>query len=545
MARRKVGLGARSQAFKRLLLRGGGEAARTYADTLKSQGFYAIWPLHEDLGYTATNVSDNAGLDGTHARVRLAATEGPDGGNAVQYVPDDNSLTNVLTDALKGLFSGDEGALLVWIKPREASVIGSGNAWLVRLVGANGGQLQTGRSTNWKTERKAGGISKDAVYPALPAGDDWTCVLVGYSVSQDKLQTWVNGQPGSVVTGNAAWNEELSGAYIGAHSSQVREWDGYLAWVALADRFPDDAMVQATYNIPTAAQAYTGPNPLNPNRFRPDNTGAHDLTIPTYDGSGEAVHPDVYDAGEGNTWNGYRYWMAMTPYPGGDASYENPSILASDDGETWVVPTGLTNPIEPQPGSGINSDPDLTMIDGTLYCVWRWANPGTAAKFYCLSSTDGVTWGNKTEIVDDTTKGSDLSPSIVQVGSTFYMYTRRKGQNPSVFCRTASAITGPWSEPVAVAGSGASDTSAHVDALYVPEDGENGIIYLHLTPGLIATIDAADPFTAYLPDYESRTYGVYRSTIVRTATGFDVWSSYHDVGANDWIIARTAVVEAW
>src|SRR5438270_13677 len=49
------------------------------------------------------------------------------------------------------------------------------------------------------------------------------------------------------------------------------------------------------------------------------------MTVPTYDGSNQSVHPDVvaFDA----AWHGARYWMTMTPYPGSDQHLENPSIL--------------------------------------------------------------------------------------------------------------------------------------------------------------------------------------------------------------------------
>ena len=89
------------------------------------------------------------------------------------------------------------------------------------------------------------------------------------------------------------------------------------------------------------------------------------LTTPTYDASGEATHPGVYDAGTGQTWNGYRYWMVMTPYPNSDATKENPSILASADGTTWVVPAGLTNPIA-SPNPVQCSDPDIVVVSGTM-----------------------------------------------------------------------------------------------------------------------------------------------------------------------------------
>ncbi len=37
----------------------------------------------------------------------------------------------------------------------------------------------------------------------------------------------------------------------------------------------------------------------------------------------------------------------MTPYPNGNDTYENPSILAGNDGTSWAVPAGLINPIDP------------------------------------------------------------------------------------------------------------------------------------------------------------------------------------------------------
>jgi hypothetical protein len=69
---------------------------------------------------------------------------------------------------------------------------------------------------------------------------------------------------------------------------------------------------------PRNLDPYTGVAFLNwnANRAYVKNASAP-LTIPTYDASGQAIHPDVIDFGSGNTWNGYRYWMAMTPYTGG------------------------------------------------------------------------------------------------------------------------------------------------------------------------------------------------------------------------------------
>src|SRR5258706_15870766 len=71
------------------------------------------------------------------------------------------------------------------------------------------------------------------------------------------------------------------------------------------------------------------------------------MTVPTYDGSGQSVHPDVvaFDS----PWHGARYWMTMTPYPKSNQKLENPSILSSDDGVAVGGPAGLKNPVVAPP----------------------------------------------------------------------------------------------------------------------------------------------------------------------------------------------------
>ena len=78
------------------------------------------------------------------------------------------------------------------------------------------------------------------------------------------------------------------------------------------------------------------------------------LSTPTYDESGQVVHPDLVYFPEGwgrdkkgNDWN---YWLALTPFPNCKESYENPSVLVSNDGVIWRAPHGLKNPVEAEPG---------------------------------------------------------------------------------------------------------------------------------------------------------------------------------------------------
>ena len=132
----------------------------------------------------------------------------------------------------------------------------------------------------------------------------------------------------------------------------------------------------------------------------PYNTPMPAIT-PTYDGSGQAIHPGVLDFKDitpSGTWKGWRYWMGMTPYPAAQDKYENPSILVSKDGFTWKVPEGLTNPLYPWPGPGtwnydfdIEYDPDEDKLWGTFNTSIKSGGVETVHE-YMISSPDGITW---------------------------------------------------------------------------------------------------------------------------------------------------------
>lgn len=146
------------------------------------------------------------------------------------------------------------------------------------------------------------------------------------------------------------------------------------------------------------------------------------------------MHPRVVDTGG---WNGYRYWMAMTPFTGSNAVVENPCILASNDGSTWVVPDGLTNPIDPNPGGGKNnSDADLILgQDGKLWCFWREFSP---VVIYASSSSDGITWSAPQSVLS----GVDVtSPSVLWDGSQYVMYC----VEGTITKRTCATPNGTWS----------------------------------------------------------------------------------------------------
>lgn len=114
--------------------------------------------------------------------------------------------------------------------------------------------------------------------------------------------------------------------------------------------------------------------------------------------SNQVTHPDVVIMDE--AWNGYRYWAIYTPNVMRISIYENPSIVASNDGVHWEVPDGLTNPIDPQPSSTRYHNCDADMIYNpemdAMMGYWNWADDqagGVGAEVRLRISYDGVHWG--------------------------------------------------------------------------------------------------------------------------------------------------------
>lgn len=126
------------------------------------------------------------------------------------------------------------------------------------------------------------------------------------------------------------------------------------------------------------------------------------LTIPTSDGSGEAVHPSVLYFKE--KWNNYHYWMVITPYNNSDSELENPEIVVSNDGITWVVPAGVTNPLVPSPINGYSADTELVYNTdtNTMWIVYR-ATINAIDYVKVMSSTNGVTWTAPVDILSSST----------------------------------------------------------------------------------------------------------------------------------------------
>lgn len=137
------------------------------------------------------------------------------------------------------------------------------------------------------------------------------------------------------------------------------------------------------------------------------------VQVPTYDGSGQAVHPCVIDIAQG--FQGYRYWMAMTPYPFGEYRYENPSLRASHDGYQWRHIEGIPDPIieAPRGEQRHHSDPVILLQDGLMYMVYRTTDMRRGrSSLWLVRSNDLRTWSEPDLVLEGEWL---LSPAICVV----------------------------------------------------------------------------------------------------------------------------------
>lgn len=169
------------------------------------------------------------------------------------------------------------------------------------------------------------------------------------------------------------------------------------------------------------------PRPSGPYRgaFSPPYNATSELPIPSPILGVDAMHPDVVDFG--TAWNGYRYWMAFTPYNGNEQT-EVPSIVATNDitgGGTWVVPAGFTNPITADPaGLAHMADTDLAYDDNTdrLHVLYVYTDESSYQDIRAKSTDGGGTWSSETVVLTAPLATAYGNPSVIRTDAGWRMY---------------------------------------------------------------------------------------------------------------------------
>ena len=284
-----------------------------------------------------------------------------------------------------------------------------------------------------------------------------------------------------------------------------------------------------------------------PYRRLPGKTPRHHptiLNIPTSEGTGQAVHPDVAYAPEGFGKERWRYWMACTPYPYANFVFENPELFASHDGITWVIPEGTRNPIVPTPPGAMdhNSDPDLLFVDQKLWLYYRETRRGSMPfehRIFLVTSEDGVQWTSPREVVLDASDPAGLmSHAIIRQDSVFHMFTIGNTSTGFQLSRRESVDGLTWSQPVicSVAGVPAGRQIWHLDVIRETDRlsaifvSEKNLFAHRLHYGFSHDAGLTWQLNGFLldPGYEFEEAFLYRATLLKRSSernDYDVWYS--------------------
>jgi hypothetical protein len=175
-------------------------------------------------------------------------------------------------------------------------------------------------------------------------------------------------------------------------------------WKLGTEPGPQHATAMAEGLDPVEFVAFVDPNAL------PDRLPLRAIDLTTYDGSGQVVHPDVAFTLDGLDGQSR---LAITPYPWGNANYENPSLFEGSGRDTWTEPAGLTNPVVKPPG-GYLSDPDILWLadQRELWLYYRHVDDGN--EVLLTQSTDGGVRWTAPRLVLRVPNHQAVSPTVVR-----------------------------------------------------------------------------------------------------------------------------------
>lgn len=281
------------------------------------------------------------------------------------------------------------------------------------------------------------------------------------------------------------------------------------------------------------------------------------LEVETYDGSGQAVHPDHVwlPAGRDDATQA----LLATPYPFGNANFENPSFYIGVNGDDWAVPAGLTNPFV-LPNAGYLSDPDALYDPVSREILVYYRQVTSENRIWLTRSSDGVRWGEPA-LVASAPNHQIISPTVVRRGPTdWLMWSVNAGTAGCTSSSTTVELRRStdgvhWSpaEPVSLDQPGGF--AWHLDVEWIPARNEYWAVYPLKTAGdcttralYLATSPDGVHWTTYASPVRSRGAipemmdVVYRSTVDYDASSDEVTLWYsgasYDGGAYVWHLAR-------
>jgi hypothetical protein len=203
------------------------------------------------------------------------------------------------------------------------------------------------------------------------------------------------------------------------------------------------------------------------------------MDIPTYDGSGQVVHPDYVRTPDGVFTAPHH--LAITPYPFNEPALENPSHFIGTRRDEWSLEAGAPNPVA-RPAIGYLSDPDMLYVPESRE-LWLYYRHVPGDNFILMTrSTDGLRWTDPVQVVHRPAH-EVVSQSVVRRGpGDWWMYSVNAGERgcggPSTTIEVRRSMDGvSWTDPEPL-GLATKDLFAwHLEVQWIPSRNEFWALY--------------------------------------------------------------------
>ena len=214
------------------------------------------------------------------------------------------------------------------------------------------------------------------------------------------------------------------------------------------------------------------------------------VSLTTYEGSGQAVHPDILTTPK--TWGSNSAYLVVTPYPQGNAAFENPSIFLSGPDNSWTTPQGAQNPIAHPAAGGYLSDPDALYNPSTNELWLYYRQVSNTNQILLIRSTDGVQWTVPITILS-VPNHQAVSPTVVRRSETdWLLWTVNSGPNGCAAASTTVELRRStdgihWSDPTTIPLGDHNDFPWHLDVAWIPTQNQFWALYNAKSPGSCTT----------------------------------------------------------
>lgn len=265
------------------------------------------------------------------------------------------------------------------------------------------------------------------------------------------------------------------------------------------------------------------------------------LTIKTYDGWNQVVHPDVL-------WDGKKLIMGITPYPFYWDSLENPCLYTSKDGLQFNDFLPTKNPLVPAPKIDHNCDPDILFDkDSNLLLYYLETLRPFGNNVVLLKQDKSTRKFSRKVVLSYNLKKKEhliLSPAIIQnvTSKKYFIFFVDNDEKTNRIKQITSSTTNYFKKKKTVAAKiqfPKNYSPWHLDAI----KGENGKYYL-LTNGFYGKQEQ-DNYSLFLAESDDLIHWknnreiftkkdipdttaayVYRSSAIITNETIGLWYSY-------------------